>query len=60
MGAYSKGLSGPMAALAVRLSSKHRGISKAVERSPNARVESKQKAEAAEVARLMGVRGKGE
>ena len=58
--AYSKGLSGPMAAFAVRLCSKHRGISEAVERSLNARAESKEKAAAAEAARLMGVRGEGE
>ena len=60
MGAYSKGLSGPMAAFAVRLCSKHRGISEAVERNLNARAESKEKAAAAEAARLMGVRGEGE
>ena len=59
MDAYSKGLSGPMAAFAVRLCSKHRGISEAVERNLNARAESKEKAAAAEAARLMGVRGEG-
>ena len=60
MDAYSKGLSGPMAAFAVRLCSKHRGISEAVERSLNARAEKKEKAAAAEAARQMGVRGEGE
>ena len=60
MDAFSKGLSGPMAAFAVRLCSKHRGISEAVERSLNARAETKEKAAAAEAARQMGVRGEGE
>ena len=60
MGAYSKGLSGPMAAFAVGHCSRHRGISVAVERGLNARVESKHEAAAAEAARLIGVRGEGE
>ena len=49
-----------MAAFAVRLCSKHRGISEAVERCLNARAETKEKAAAAEAARQMGVRGEGE
>ena len=39
MDAYEKGLSGPMAAFAVRKCSKHRGVSEAVEKEMNERID---------------------